>query len=105
MSVEGAIGFYQKMASDADFRNQLESMAKEDVLKAASENGFNFTMEELEDVCEYVEEQGEELDIEALETVVGGLGLGPGILQPIIGPGIPGPLPGFPSQGKNMGWW
>jgi len=104
MTIESAAGFVQKLGSDPDLRSQVESLGKEELLKLASEGGYNFTIEELEDVCEYISENEGEIDIEELEGVVGGSSF-------LNQDGIPyciahhTPVGAISDMGKRLNWW
>jgi len=98
MSIESAIEFVKKVSEDEGFKSSLEGTSKEEMLAISAGAGFDFTAEELEDVCEYAKEQGEELDIEELEKVVGGIAFTTGVA--VAGLGI-----AFHGMGKSEGWW
>jgi predicted ribosomally synthesized peptide with nif11-like leader len=105
MSVDNAIKFVKLLAEDSSAQVSSASMDREQLLAFAKEKGFDFTIVELEDVCEYAHSQGEEIDIEALEKVVGGC-------APTLLSGGFGPLGGTVAfgnlthlQGKGQGWW
>lgn len=103
MSVESAVYFYKKIAEDEAFRNQTEGLNGAQLLSFSKDHDFDFTLEELEDVCEFIESEGEELNMDALEGVVGGL-VNLRDLNPIIEPFKNMPQ-AFHDGGKHHGWW
>lgn len=98
MSIESAIEFVKKVSEDDVFKKSLEGTSTEEMLAISSGAGFDFTAEELEDVCEYAKEKGDELDIEDLEKVVGGIAFTTGLAVASLGIGVHG-------MGKSEGWW
>jgi predicted ribosomally synthesized peptide with nif11-like leader len=108
MSIENAIGFVKLLGEDSSAHIWSASMDREQMLAFAKERGFDFTIVELEDVCEYADSQGEEIDIEVLEKVVGGCA--PSMLGGGLGPvGLYATVPIgaklYQGQGKSQGWW
>jgi predicted ribosomally synthesized peptide with nif11-like leader len=106
MSVESAIEFYKKLATDAGFRAKLDAATKDERLVIIRDAGFRFTQPEYEEATNKILGQGSgELSDADLENVAGGTGI------PGLGPTaaaayginyLPGPTT-FPSP-TTPGW-
>jgi len=107
MAMENAINFVQRISEDESFKQQVEGKSKEELQVFIAEQNLDFTLEELEDVCEYAAEQGEELDLEELEKVVGGIAVtAAGVTAAVAvgGLAVTAATSIFPI-GKDQGWW
>ena len=101
MSIENAILFVKELGEDEEYTASLKGKTKDEVLNEARTKGLDFSLDELEEVCEYAAKSGEEIDLEELEKVVGGLGP---LVIPVIGAAAS--AGGFVfSLGKGEGWW
>jgi len=101
MSVESAVYFYKKISEDDTFRSQTEGLNGAQLLSFSKDHDFDFTLEELEDVCEFIESEGRELDMETLEGVVGGFDMiSHGVFDPFELRSRP-----IHNSGKQNGWW
>jgi predicted ribosomally synthesized peptide with nif11-like leader len=102
MSLENAVKFVQKLNEDQAMADSLKGMSSDQVLALASSHDLDFTMGEFEEVCEYSANLGEEIDIEELEKVVGGIA--PLVVFGAISAAAA--VGGFAYKvGKGEGWW
>ena len=102
MSLENAIGFVQKMTDDESVKGAVTGKSQAEMLAYASGLGFDFTIDELEEVCEYASTQSEEIDVEELEKVVGGIA--PLLVVGAIGATFSAANFTY-NLGKGEGWW
>lgn len=79
MSLENVRAFYERMASDEVFRNQIQSVETKEVGREILDaSGYNFTQEEFEEYTEQLlesaksEEGLRDLNEKELEAVFGG---------------------------------
>ena len=74
MSVKNAVKFIEDVYGDEEKRNELVGITKaNDIVNYATESGYNFTMEELQEGQEqFMEVHGDELSDDELEAVAGG---------------------------------
>ncbi|MDK2410089.1 Nif11-like leader peptide family natural product precursor [Aphanizomenon sp. PH219] len=91
MSLENVKAFYEKLAADDDFRNQIQSVEnKEECSRIVKAAGFDFTLEEYEEytyqLLESAAGEGEIQDLgeKELAAVFGGITGGIKI-QPLYG--------------------
>jgi predicted ribosomally synthesized peptide with nif11-like leader len=100
MSFESANEFYQRLATDDEFRNQLENVSSDDRMTTIQAAGYDFTREEWETVVNgaisSIQAEGE-LSEADLETVAGGLRIFPMYGGPTIPRPFPFPFP-FPKS-------
>lgn len=74
MSVENAIEFYKKMATDPAFRAKLEVATPDQRVRLAREAGFTFSRQDYEKAVSLVEDSRKgELSDKDLEKVAGGI--------------------------------
>jgi predicted ribosomally synthesized peptide with nif11-like leader len=77
MSLENVRAFYERLASDEAFRQEIQTVDSKDAGREILQNaGFDFTKEEFEDyTAQLLESESELQDIDAAElaSVVGGL--------------------------------
>jgi predicted ribosomally synthesized peptide with nif11-like leader len=79
MSLENVRAFYEKLASDEDFRTQIQEAGNKETGREILENyGYDFTQEEFEEYTEQLLESGNspeglrDLNEKELEAVFGG---------------------------------
>ncbi len=79
MSLENVSAFYEKLASDEDFRTQIQSVESRELGREILEaSGYNFTQQEFEEYTEQLLESGNspeglrDLNEKELEAVFGG---------------------------------
>jgi predicted ribosomally synthesized peptide with nif11-like leader len=73
MSIEQAKAFIEKLGSDENLLNQVNSAGNDDArMQLAKAAGFDFTADEFNSVIDQL--SGEELSEEDLDSVAGGLG-------------------------------
>ncbi|MEH1819598.1 MAG: Nif11-like leader peptide family natural product precursor [Nostoc sp.] len=91
MSLEDVKGFYEKLANDEAFRNQIQAVnSKEECSQIVKAAGYNFTLEEYEEyttqLLESANGEGELKDLseKELAAVFGGL-TGKPKIQPLYG--------------------
>ncbi len=58
---------------DEVFSAKFQGVSKEEALEILKAEGFDITMEDLESIGEFVSDDSQELSVEALDTVAGGL--------------------------------
>ncbi|MCW5314574.1 Nif11-like leader peptide family natural product precursor [Nostoc sp. KVJ3] len=80
MSIENVKSFYEKLANDEAFRNQIQSVnSKEECSQIVKDAGYDFTLEEYEEytaqLLESADSEGELKDLseKELAAVFGGL--------------------------------
>ena len=77
MSLENVRAFYERLASDEPFRNQIQSVESKEAGREILQNaGFDFTKEEFEEyTAQLLDSENELQDIDGAElaSVVGGL--------------------------------
>ncbi|MEH2326476.1 MAG: Nif11-like leader peptide family natural product precursor [Nostoc sp.] len=98
MSIENARAFYQRIAKDEAFRNQLRNAASDDQRRATIRaTGYDFTPEEWGIVINELRRlKNRELSEPMLETVTGGVALP---INPIVTGAVSGVV--FP---KELSW-
>lgn len=91
MSLEHVKGFYEKLANDEAFRNQMQGVtSKDECSQLVKDAGYDFNQEEFEEyttqLLESAADEGElkDLNEKELEAVFGGF-LGKSIIQPLYG--------------------
>jgi predicted ribosomally synthesized peptide with nif11-like leader len=99
MSVESAKAFYERVATDEAFKEQLRDAASDDERRAMIRTaGYDFTPEEWEVVIDQLREINDrELSEVELETVAGGVlpfpvGMPVGVYGPVFPPELPWPF-------------
>lgn len=75
MSRKDAFAFLRKSADDERLQNKLREGGKDAILPIAVEEGFSFSMQELNEVSREIKGDTEELSDDLLEIVVGGISL------------------------------
>ena len=84
MSLESAVGFYERLAAEPDLQERIRELETPDRIESyvKGELGYDFTREEMQQV---IFERNPEMTDEELEAVVGGLGVGDWIAMGIAG--------------------
>ncbi len=77
MSRESAYQFMEKAYNDHEFRQGLQSQASmEDIVACATQVGYEFTAQELQEVAgQFYESHGIELSEDQLEDAAGGIAI------------------------------
>ncbi|MBD2357977.1 Nif11-like leader peptide family natural product precursor [Tolypothrix sp. FACHB-123] len=90
MSLEHVKEFYQKLANDEAFRNQMQAVeTKDECSQVVKSAGLNFTQEEFEEYTTQLLESNADSELQdlgekELEAVFGGF-LGKPIIRPLYG--------------------
>jgi predicted ribosomally synthesized peptide with nif11-like leader len=80
MSLQGVKAFYQRLADDENFRNQIQKVnSKEECSQIVREAGYNFTQQEYEEYTiqllesDSTDNELKDLEEQELEAVFGGV--------------------------------
>jgi predicted ribosomally synthesized peptide with nif11-like leader len=89
MSLDSALDYYKRIATDKPFLAKLEAATMDERLVLLRDAGFRFTQEEFDEATRLVTANSKgELDDSQLEKVAGGTGLPFGFGAPVAGYGV-----------------